>query len=65
MSFLSAVSRSLFSDSIPGAQHHASAKDLFICSGCEGVCDVYDISSTVLYDLLYHRAFELSPAVNK
>lgn len=29
------------------------------------MCDVCDISNTVLYDLLYHKAFELPPTVNK
>lgn len=29
------------------------------------MCDVCDISNTVLYDLLYHRAFELPPMLNK
>lgn len=29
------------------------------------MCDVCDLSNTVLYDLLYHRAFELATTVNK
>lgn len=32
---------------------------------CEVVCDVCDISKTELYDLLYHRAFELPPPADK
>lgn len=50
---------------IPNTQHNALANNRFISGGCEVMCDVCDISNPVLNDLLYHRAFELPPTVNK